>query len=568
MDKAIKKYLGNINKAYRKGDATEHTYRTYLQTLIEELNPHITATNEPKREECGSPDYIITKEEIPIGYIEAKNVGSNLKKTDKTEQLDRYKKSLNNLILTDYLNFFFYLDGTKVAEVKIAEVDVFFKKDGYEIKPLEKNFDSFKNLLKEFCTYNGSTITSAPKLAKMMADKAKLMAEVLGNALISDETNKEDSTIQGQYQAFKEILIHDIKPAEFADVYAQTIAYGMLAARYHDDTLENFSRQEAAELIPKSNPFLRKLFGYIAGPDIDDRIKWVVDALAEVFSFANVHELMAIHGAKKQQEDPVIHFYETFLGEYSPKLKKARGVWYTPDPVVKFIVRAVDDILKTEFDLPDGLANTSKTKVKIDSQTIDKRTKTNKVQQEIDIHKVQVLDPATGTGTFLAEVIRKIHSNFEGQKGTWSKYVEEHLIPRVHGFELLMASYTMAHLKLDMLLNETGYKPKKQTRFGVYLTNSLDVTDHRVQELPFANWLTDEAQAANFIKRDTPVMVVLGNPPYSGISSNNGEWITSLIEDYKYVDGKHFGEKKHWLQDDYVKFIRYGEQFIEKTEKA
>jgi predicted helicase len=355
--------------------------------------------------------------------------------------------------------------------------------------------------------------------------------------------------------AFKQILIHDITPKGFADVYAQTISYGMFAARLHDPTLPTFSRQEAAELIPKSNPFLRKLFGYIAGPDIDDRIKWIVDSLVEIFLACNVEEILKNYGKTTKMEDPIIHFYETFLSEYDPKLRKARGVWYTPAPVVNFIVRAVDDILKTEFDLPQGLADNSKTKIKVDVQG-------KKTEQEV--HKVQILDPATGTGTFLAETIKHIHKKFEGQQGIWSNYVETHLLPRLNGFELLMASYAMAHLKLDLLLTETGYKPTTNQRFRVYLTNSLEESHPDTGTL-FANWLSTEANEANHIKRDTPVMCVIGNPPYSGISSNNGEWISKLIEDYKYVDGVHFNERKHWLNDDYVKFIRYGQHFIEKN---
>jgi predicted helicase len=378
---------------------------------------------------------------------------------------------------------------------------------------------------------------------------------VIEKALTSDETHNEDSTLKDQMNAFKEILIHDITPKGFADVYAQTIAYGMFAARLHDPTLPTFSRQEAAELIPKSNPFLRKLFGYIAGPDIDDRIKWIVDSLVEIFLATNVEDILKNYGKATKMEDPIIHFYETFLSEYDPKLRKARGVWYTPAPVVNFIVRAVDDILKTEFGLPQGLADNSKTKIKVNVQG-------NQVEQEV--HKVQILDPATGTGTFLAEVIKHIHKKFEGQQGIWSNYVETHLLPRLNGFELLMASYAMAHLKLDLLLTETGYKPTRDQRFRVYLTNSLEESHPDTGTL-FASWLSAEANEANQIKRDTPVMCIIGNPPYSGISSNNGEWISKLIDDYKYVDGEYFNERKHWLNDDYVKFIRYGQYFIEKN---
>ncbi|MFN5848164.1 MAG: N-6 DNA methylase, partial [Chitinophagales bacterium] len=213
------------------------------------------------------------------------------------------------------------------------------------------------------------------------------------------------------------------------------------------------------------------------------------------------------------------------MSEYDPKLRKARGVWYTPQPVVNFIVRAVDDILKTEFDLPQGLADNSKTKIKVDLQG-------KQVEQET--HKVQILDIATGTGTFLAEMIKLIYKKFEGQQGIWSNYVENHLLPRLIGFELLMASYAMAHLQIDLLLKETGYKPTREQRLKIYLTNSLEEHHPDTGSL-FANWLSSEANEANYIKRDAPVMIVKGNPPYSGISSNNGQWISKLIDDYKYV---------------------------------
>jgi len=549
----LDQYIDNINKRYKLGNATEHTFRGDLQQLLESLVPTIRATNEPKRQSCGAPDYILTKKDVPVGFIEAKDIGDKdlegAKKTGNKEQFDRYKASLNNIIFTDYLDFHLYRDGQFVMKIAIGEIT------DKGIKPLTENFSSFENFIKDFCTHIGQTIKSSKRLAEMMAGKARLLSEVIEKALTSDETNHEDSTLKDQMKAFKQILIHDITPKGFADVYAQTIAYGMFAARLHDATLPTFSRQEAAELIPKSNPFLRKLFGYIAGPDIDDRIKWIVDSLVEIFLHCNVEEILKNYGKSTKMEDPIIHFYETFLSEYDPKLRKARGVWYTPQPVVNFIVRAVDDILKTEFDLPQGLADNSKTRIKIEQQG-------KKVEQ--DVHKVQILDPATGTGTFLAEVVKHIHKKFEGQQGIWSNYVETHLLPRLNGFELLMASYAMAHLKLDLLLTETGYKPTTNQRYRVYLTNSLEESHPDTGTL-FANWLSTEANEANHIKRDTPVMCVIGNPPYSGISSNNGEWISKLIEDYKYVDGVHFNERKHWLNDDYVKFLRYGQHFIEKN---
>jgi len=550
-------YITNIHSRYIRGNATEHTFRGDLQQLIESLVPTVSATNEPKRQSCGAPDYILTKKDmqsrsdsgIPVGFIEAKDIGDKdldgTKKTGNKEQFDRYKASLNNLIFTDYLSFHLYRDGIFITKIAIGEIT------DKGIKPLTENFSTFENLIKDFCTHIGQTIKSSKKLAEMMAGKARLLSDVIGKALTSDEIKEENSTLKEQMVAFKQILIHDITPEGFADVYAQTIAYGMFAARLHDPTLPTFSRQEAAELIPKSNPFLRKLFGYIAGPDIDDRIKWIVDSLVDIFLACNVEELLKNYGKSTKMEDPIIHFYETFLSEYDPKLRKARGVWYTPAPVVNFIVRAVDDILKTEFDLPQGLADNSKTKIKVDVQG-------KKIEQEV--HKVQILDPATGTGTFLAETIKHIYKKFEGQKGIWSNYVETHLLPRLNGFELLMASYAMAHLKLDLLLTETGYKPTTNQRFRVYLTNSLEEY-HQDTGTLFANWLSTEANEANHIKRDTPVMCVIGNPPYSVSSTNKNEWIQNLISAYK----KDLNERKINLDDDYIKFIRYGQHYIDKN---
>jgi predicted helicase len=552
----LDQYISNINQRYKLGNATEHTFRGDLQQLLEGLVPDIRATNEPKRQSCGAPDYILTKKDIPVGFIEAKDIGDKdlegAKKIGNKEQFDRYKESLNNIIFTDYLDFHLYRDGQFVMKIAIGEIT------DKGIKPLTENFSSFENFIKDFCTHIGQTIKSSKRLAEMMAGKARLLSEVIEKALTSDETNQQDSTLKDQMKAFKQILIHDITPKGFADVYAQTISYGMFAARLHDPTLPTFSRQEAAELIPKSNPFLRKLFGYIAGPDIDDRIKWIVDSLVDIFLHCNVEEILKNYGKSTKMEDPIIHFYETFLSEYDPKLRKARGVWYTPQPVVNFIVRAVDDILKTEFDLPQGLADTSKTKIKVNVQG---------KQVEQDVHKVQILDPATGTGTFLAEVVKHIHKKFEGQQGIWSNYVETHLLPRLNGFELLMASYAMAHLKLDLLLTETGYKPTTNQRFRVYLTNSLEESHPDTGTL-FANWLSTEANEANHIKRDTPVMCVIGNPPYSGESANKGEWIMSLMEDYKKEPGgkeKLKEQNSKFINDDYVKFLRYGQHFIEKN---
>ena len=410
------------------------------------------------------------------------------------------------------------------------------------------------------------TITSPRELAQRMAGKANLIKDVLRKTLADDGPN--ESELAFQYRAFKDNLIHDISQDDFADIYAETIAYGMFAARLHDTTLDTFSRQEALALLPKSNPFLRSLFGYVAGYDLDERIAWILDDLARVFQACDVGKLMENFGRLTGQNDPFLHFYETFLAAYNPSKRKARGVWYTPEPVVNFIVRAVDEVLKTEFGLADGLADTSKVTVDWETGQTDKKGKAITVKK--DLHRVQILDPATGTGTFLAEVIKQVAPKVKDvAPGMWSQYIEQDLIPRLHGFEILMASYAMCHMKLDMTLTELGYRPTKDPpRLSVYLTNSLEEGEPANQTLPFTQWLSREAKGANTIKRDMPIMCVIGNPPYSGESANKGAWIMGLMAAYKKEPGgqvKLQERNSKWINDDYVKFIRLSQALIAKN---
>ena len=561
---SISAYLNQVSQRYATGMAREHAYRADLENLLRAFAPKdCQIINEPANvTQCGNPDFVLSKNNIPFGFLEAKDVGKNLDHKLYKEQFERYKNALDNLIITDYLEFRFYQKGVLVEKIAIATLE------GQQIIAKSENFELLGQKIVDFCLYRSQTIKSAAVLAKMMAAKAKLLAIILEKALLSDEEDSNQNTeLHDLMKAFRGSLISDLTPQAFADLYAQTLAYGMFAARLHDTTPDTFSRQEAAALIPKTNPFLRKLFGSIAGIDIDDRLKTTVDNLAEVFRAADVKQILTSIGKNSVQNDPIIHFYETFLTEYNPALRKSRGVWYTPKPVVSFMVKAVDDILKTHFGLSEGIADTSKTKIKTMQRVLvnkkEKRFEDGLVEKEV--HRVQLLDPATGTGTFLAEVIRYIYqNNFDGMQGIWNNYVENDLIPRLNGFELMMASYAIAHLKLDLLLTETGYIPQdtaKNQRFKVFLTNSLEAEHSETGSL-FATWLAAEAQEANLIKRDTPVMVVLGNPPYSVSSSNKSPWIEGLMQTYK----KDLNERNiQPLSDDYIKFIRYGQHFIDRT---
>lgn len=552
----LSEYVQDISKRFAGGDAREHTYRGSLQNLLETVIPNIQATNEPARIKCGSPDYVLTKKNLPVGYIEAKDIGVDLNRVEKDEQLKRYLESLDNLILTDYLEFRFFKNKEKVETLQIAEID------GNSIRPLYENFDKLKTLLVDFASFQGQTIKSAKKLAEMMANKAILMRDVFRITLEAEE----DSTLKDQMRAFKSILMHDLDEAQFADIYAQTITYGLFTARLHDETPDSFTRGESLTLIPASNPFLRQLFTYVAGADLDTRVIWIVDALCEVYRATDLKAILKDFGSATGQNDPILHFYETFLGEYDRDLKKERGVWYTPEPVVQFIVQAIDDVLKSQFNLPEGLADVSKVNIEVETDRVERG---KRVREKRTVHKVQLLDVATGTGTFLAEAVKNIYHKFKGQEGLWSRYVDQDLLPRLHGFELLMASYAMCHMKLDLLLQETGYRPldsKKPPRVGVYLTNSLE-EHHKDADTLFASWLSHEANAASRIKKDMPIMVAFGNPPYSGESSNKGDWIMKIMDDYKKEPsgGKLQERNAKWLNNDYVKFIRLGEYYIEKN---
>ena len=551
----IPQYLKSIRAKFATDDATEHSYRPALEALFESIGKGLTAVNEPKRVACGAPDFVIKHNTIDIGHCEAKDLHVDLKKLkdENLAQKNRYLKALPNLVYTNGLDFEFYKSGQKIRSVSIAALS------GGKITPLPENFAALSNQLAAFAAERPQTIATAKKLAEMMAGKAVLIKDIMGRALKADAHLATELT--GQYKAFKAHLIHDISAEDFADIYAETIAYGLFAARLHDTSLDTFSRAEAMELLPKSNPFLRSLFGYIAGVDLDDRIAWVIDELCEVLRACDVQALMQDFGRWTARNDPFLHFYETFLAEYNPTKRKARGVWYTPEPVVNFIVRAVDDVLKTEFGLPLGLADTSKITIDWDGG----QGKSFKKQ----VHRVQILDPATGTGTFLAEAVKQIAAQVKGvAEGMWSSYVEQDLIPRLHGFELLMASYAMCHMKLDMMLADLGYKPTATPpRLGVYLTNSLEEGETVAQDL-FAQWLANEAKSASEIKRQMPIMCVIGNPPYSGESANKGDWIMGLMEAYKKEPGgnSRLDERNpKWINDDYVKFIRFAEHMIAKT---
>ena len=527
---AIRDYLTEIQAEFKTGMAGEHAYRPALKTLLQSADSGLNAVNDPARTEIGMPDFVVLRQpgNVPIGIVEAKDIGNQLSRTEKSQQVKRYLKH-GNLILTNYLEFRWYVNGEKRETVRIA------KEAKGNIVRIQTNYRKLTEMLRRFAQQATPTVNSAQELAERLASNAQLIAHFIEKDLRSDDPTQN---LLNQMAAFQKTLLPDLDQTKFADMYAQTLAYGLFASRvnYQGDPAR-FSLRGAAEDIPRTNPFLRDLF-YHSRFDLGTRLTWMVESLVEVLRHTDIDSILAHFGRRTQQTDPVVHFYETFLSAYNPKLREKRGVYYTPAPVVKYIVRSVDHILKTRFDRPDGLADTD----------------------------TLILDPAVGTGTFLYFVIEQIKERLEGQRGAWKNYVEKHLLPRIFGFELLMAPYTVAHMNLSLQLKDADYEFKEGERLGIYLTNSLEEGVKEKYESAFGGFLEEEANAAADIKREKPIMVVLGNPPYSGHSANKGEWITHLLNDYAVLKTAVRPERNtKWIKNDYVKFIRFGQWRIEQT---
>jgi predicted helicase len=404
-------------------------------------------------------------------------------------------------------------------------------------------------------------IKTAKGLAQELAKAARQIEEIIPQL---HKKEAKDGYLHQLLESFRRELLPNLKvQAEndkdysFADIYAQTVAYALFTARVFAHVKDrqrevHFDRLSAWEHLPETNPFLRKLFEDISKREVAELGDELIGAIAEIFLILRKAEMETIledFDRQANREDIVIRFYEDFLNAYKPKMQKMRGVYYTPEPVVSYMVRSVDILLKDKFDKPLGLADP----------------------------EVMILDPATGTGTFLLWICQLIHDRFHSDRAatiarvgdiSWSEYVSSHLLPRIFGFELLMAPYAIAHLKLGLFLQETGYQFEEGKRLGIYLTNTLDDSPPRAEFLS-DEFIAEEADAATNIKQNEPVMVVVGNPPYSGHSENKSKWISDLLKDYYQVDGKPLGEKNpKWLQDDYVKFIRFSQWRIEKTGKG
>jgi type I restriction-modification system DNA methylase subunit len=543
MTDVLRTYLKSIAEITKRGDAREESYYSELKNLLPSATSKtIAVTILPKKTEGGNPDFRVWDGRQHVtGYIEAKTPGTNLDQVETTEQLKRYLHTFPNLILTDFYEFRLYRDGILIKNAKIARP--FIAHTLKTIPPLEEP-EKFSELMDFFFSFSLPQTFTANTLAQELAKRTRFLRDEIVSQELKEQAG-EQGQLHGFFEAFQKYLVPGLDEKTFADLYAQTVTYGLFAARSRSG--DDFSRALAVSFIPKTIGILHDVFQYISLGNPSIQMEVIIDDIADVLSAANINTILHQFAREGRGTDPIVHFYETFLSEYDPKLRESRGVYYTPEPVVGFIVRSLHSLLKSRFGLTDGLASTD----------------------------VTLLDPAGGTLTFPAEAIRVAVEEYTRKYGEGGKdrLIRDQILKNFYAFELMMAPYAIGHLKISLLLEELGYSMQPTDRFKLYLTNTLEMNEIEGSSLPGLSMLSHESRLAGKIKKQDPILVILGNPPYSGMSANHSKWTEQLLktdldgaQGYYTVDGLPLGEKNpKWLQDDYVKFLRFAQWKIHKA---
>jgi len=580
----LQEYINKISEIAGYGDAREESYYNALAVLLEKYarsiernNIHVTTL--PKKTDAGNPDFRVWDGQQHItGYIEAKSpVTEHLDQIETTTQLKRYLYTFPNLILTNFFEFRLYRNGLLIESVKIGRPIIAYK---HKTAPPLENENELKNLLHKFISFSLPKAYNSRSLAVELAKRTRFLKdEVISREM--EEGKDENEVLIRFYEAFREFLISGLTRQAFADLYSQTVTYGLFAARTRAEN--GFNRKLAYSNIPRTIGVLRDIFKYISLGDLPLQMEWIIDDISEVLAVADVKQILHQFYREGKGSDPIFHFYETFLSEYDPETREKRGVYYTPEPVVSYIVRSLNFILKDRFHKTDGFASQS----------------------------VTVLDPAAGTLTFSVGAAKLAMEEFEKKfgEGGKEKFIRDHILKNFYAFELMMAPYAAGHLKMSYILEEMGYKLKGKERFKLYLTNALEMEELAQINLPFLSTISEESRKAGEVKKEKPILVIMGNPPYSGISANASDkevnigkgqryithylidkkkessfvlipqtreasraitkkqktWIGEQIENYKIIDGHWMQEKNpKWIQDDYVKFIRFAQYKIDK----
>jgi len=530
----FEKYFKSL-QSQKINDITEHSHRPALQDLVDSLaGEKVNILHEPKREgKFGSPDFKITHTESIIGYIENKKIDENLDKILKSDQIKKYQSLSDNILITNYIEWIWIKEGKiQQRETLCFLTDIENRKaklDSTKVSVVEK-------LIKSFLSQAPKEIADAKLLAEALAARAKLLKDFLLDELKRQENEHTEGRLFQLYETFKSFVFHELSVSEFSDAFSQNLVYGLFLAKLNAD-VKIINLNNAWDYIPSSFELIKELVDFLKELKRDEyrETKWIVEEVLTIMNNLDlpaIHESLSFSKRKKGTEyyDPYIYLYEKFLAAYDKKLRQAKGVYYTPPQVVNFIVKAIDDILINTFKIRDGLG---------------------------DRNKVTVLDFATGTGTFLVEVLQQIFDKLPTSSGKIDIVVKEHVLKNIFGFEYLIAPYTIAHLKLSQFLKDSGYNLREKERLQIFLTNTLEPVNIQ-KRIPFLPALTEESKQAQKIK-DKPVLVITGNPPYSNYSTNKGTWIGDLLNDYK----KGLNETKINLDDDYIKFIRFAQDKME-----
>jgi predicted helicase len=549
----LKIYVKGLFKVASRGDAREESYYSTLEKLLYDYSDiksfnNISVTTLPKKTEAGNPDFRIWDGKQHItGYIEAKTPHTNLDDVQYSEQLKRYRGTFPNLILTNFFEFRLFRNGELIDRVQIARP---FMIDRLKMIPTIEHEDNFLSLLERFFSFSLPKVYNAKNLAVELAKRTRFLKDEVITQEIKEEQEGKSGQILSFYNAFHKYLIFGLTHEEFADFYSQTITYGLFAARTRNAA--EFNRKLAYDKIPHTIGILRDVFHFISLGDLPQTMEWIIDDIAEILSVTDVKAILHEYFHEGKGKDPIVHFYETFLTEYDPETREKRGIYYTPEPIVSFIVRSLNKVLKDKFSKSSGFSS----------------------------EKVTVLDPAGGTLTFLTEAAKLTVQEYVNKYGDGAKkeFIKSHILENFFAFELMMAPYAIGHLKMAFFLEELGYKLADDDRFKYYLTNTLEMEKLEQIDIPGLKSLSEESEEAGKIKKDKPILVIMGNPPYSGHSANKGKWMDDLLkkgyskpdeekdDGYYMVDGKPLGERNpKWLQDDYVKFIRFAQWKIDQA---
>ena len=548
LEELLEQYLKNLTNTFQRGDAREESYYANLDELIKKTAAFLKVNNIdvtilPKKTEAGNPDFRIWDGKNHVtGYIEAKDPSTaNLDYIEGTEQLKRYCDTFPNVILTNFYEFRLYRGGQRIAQAMIGRPII--ARQLHTPPPVE-NCDQFKDLFETFFSFSLPKVKSARSLAIELAKRTRFLCDEVIAVEIEEDGTKGQKQIIGVFEAFKKYLIGTLTERQFADLYAQTITYGLFAARTRADG--EFNRRLAFDYIPNTIGILRDVFRFISLEEPPKSLQIIVEDIAELLHVTDVKKILHEYYSTGKGKDPIIHFYETFLSTYDPEIRERRGVYYTPEAVVGYIVRSIHSILKTHFGLSDGLAS----------------------------QEVKLLDPAGGTLTFPAAAIHLAAKEFTTKygEGGLHHWIKNHILQDFYAFELMMAPYAIGHLKIGFILDELSYNLADDERFKLYLTNTLEMEEIKQISIPGVSSLSEESHLAGEVKKEQSILVILGNPPYSGISSNVNEWTEKLLKEdidgcqsYYKVDDEPLGEKKLWLQDDYVKFLRFAQWKIQKS---